>query len=195
LFTTLAKGVLGHRAAVALALALVVAGTLAGILHLQADFSAVAFYGSGDREVAHLLDFKERWGADDSMILVLLEADGDGMVTPTRMRALAELTEVLDRHPDIAEVASITSTPILVGESRGGIDLSPVIESMPPASGPEFDAWRTRLLAHPVAVPLLLAADGSTAALAVTLDVNADDIVRLRPIVDTLRALLEPFEG
>jgi len=83
-FDRLARFVLSHRAIVAAVLAALVLGVSAGAVRLQADFSAVAFYGAGDAEVDHLLDFKERWGADDSMLLVLVDAPAatGGVLTP-----------------------------------------------------------------------------------------------------------------
>jgi len=196
-FDRLARFVLSHRAIVAAVLAALVLGVSAGAVRLQADFSAVAFYGAGDAEVDHLLDFKERWGADDSMLLVLVDAPAatGGVLTPARMGALAELTDELERDRRVRDVASITTTPMLVGASPGGIDLTGAAEAMPKERGAAFDAWRERLLRHPLAVPFLLSADGSITALAVKLEVDADDIQSLRPIVADVRTLLEPYQG
>lgn len=173
---------------------MVVFGAAAGGAKLQTDFSAVAFYGAGDHEVDHLLDYKKRWGHDDSLLLALVGAP-EGLLTPARMRALAAMTEELDRHPDVAEVVSIATTPALVGADPGGIDLTPIAEAMPTADGAEFDAWKARVLGHPVAVPFLLSEDGTLAAIAVTMDVEADDIQSLRPIVETLRGVVMPYDG
>ncbi|MCP4867272.1 MAG: MMPL family transporter [Proteobacteria bacterium] len=194
MFDRLATLVLGHRAAVAAALTVLVLGVASGAHRLQADFSAVAFYGAGDHEVDHLLDYKRRWGHDDSMLLVLVEAP-DGLLTPARMNIIAAMTEDLDRHPDVAEVVSIATTPALVGETPSSIDLTGVAEAMPTAPGLEFDRWKQRVLDHPVAVPFLLSEDGTTAAVAVTMDVDADDIQKLRPIVETLRGVVTPYDG
>ncbi len=195
-FDRIAQVVLGNRAAVAAALLLIVVGTVYGATSLQADFSAVAFYGAGDHEVDHLVDFKSRWGHDDSLILILVEAPGDDpdVVTPARMRTLVEMTDALDAHPSVADVASLTTTPMIAGELPGLIDLTPVAEAMP-EDPEELAAWRARLLEHPVAVPSLLSADGGLAALLVELDVNADDIQQLRPVVVDVRALVEGYQG
>ncbi len=199
MFERLARFVLRHRALTAATLIGLVLVTLGGAVKMQADFSAVAFYGSGDAEVAHLLDFKERWGADDSVVLILLEApDGEDVVTPARLAAVVELTDLLERHPDVTSVASITATPRLVGDAPGLIDLQSVGQSIPATDDPDdpaWQAWRTRLLDHPVAVPMLLSADGAATALAVELDVDADDIASLRPTVQRVRADVAAFDG
>lgn len=197
MFDRLAGFVLRHRGATAALLLLVVIVTLGGASKMQADFSAVAFYGSGDAEVDHLLDYKSRWGADDSLILVLLEAPaGQDVLTPTRMAGIAELTDLLERHPDVAEVVSITSTPRIVGDAPGVIDLQSVGEAMPSTDdtgAPDWLAFKRSLLRHPVAVPMLLSVDGTAAAMAVRLDVNADDIATLRPTVGRIRDVIEAF--
>ena len=63
MFARLAHFVLGHRLAVALALCVVMLSATSGAMRIEADFSAMAFFGGGDPAVDRLIEFKERWGA------------------------------------------------------------------------------------------------------------------------------------
>lgn len=197
MFRALATFVLRHRLATALGLALLVAGAAAGALSLQADFSAMAFYGSEDPEVDRLREWKDRWGQDDAvLLLVVTAADGayPQLVTVPRLRQLDALIEQLDVDPDIASVVGLPRAPLLLDGQVGVLDLAPLIERLP--DDPEDEAaFRERILADPLLVPELVAADGSVLAIAVELDVNPDAITELRPAVIGLRERVETWRA
>jgi len=187
MFDRLAAVVLTHRALFAAGLLVVLGIGLAGAASLRTDFSALAFYGSGDPEVDRLLAYKERWGKDDAMLLAVLspaEGTGPDMLTEPRLRAVAALMDTLDSDPGIAWAQAITSTPLLAGGVPGLLDLTTVGELLDDGDGP---ALKARILADPLVVPQLVAPDGGSLAVFVELAVDPDDVDELRPAVFALR--------
>ena len=197
MFDRLARTVLSHRLAWALALFVAFAATSYGGVSLEADFSVQAFFGAGDAELERLESFKDYWGHDDSVFLVVATVDEGDLLTPDRLRTLDELTLLLDQHPDVASVASLTQAPRILGDGPGMLDLRPVIETVPdePPDHPSYRSWRDDLLQHPVHVPFLLSEDGQAASLAVELAIGGDDIQAIRAPIATLREHLGSFQG
>ncbi len=196
MFSRLATAVLAHRPITSAVLVLVLCAAVWGARDLQTDFSALAFYGSRDPEVDRLAAYKERWGKDDALLLAIVRpAPGTpaDVLTPARIEALGALVDRLDRDPDLAWVQALTNTPLLAGGPVGELDVAPVIDRMPEAEA--FGAFRARILADPLLVPQLVAADASAFAVFVELDVDPDDITLLRPAVLRLREQLRSWES
>ena len=110
-FARLATAVLdrrGRTAALLLAVALLGA---AGAARLTFDFSAIAFFGSGDEATALLAEHKAFWGADDSVMLVLVEPPSGDLLAPGRLEALAEVGEALEADPRVDRVLSVAGIP------------------------------------------------------------------------------------
>lgn len=191
MFARLAAFVLGHRALVAVVLLVVIGVGSAGAARLQTDFSALAFYGSGDPEVDRLLAYKERWGKDDAMLLAVLSpaaGTAPDMLTAPRLRAVADLMDALDADPEIAWAQSVTSTPLLAGGVPGLLDLTTVGELLDDEA---IGDLRARILADPLVVPQLVARDGGSLAVFVELACDPDDVDELRPAVFALRDRLD----
>lgn len=188
---------LDHRLLWGLLLLGLFAATSYGAVSLQADFSVQAFFGAGDAELDRLTSFKDHWGHDDSIFLVVATVDDGDLLTPARLGVLDELALLLERHPDVASVAALTQAPRLLGDAPGLLDLRPLIETLPDESmdHPAYKAWRQSLLQHPVHVPFLLSEDGAAASLAVELAVGGDDIQAIRAPIATLREQIRDFEG
>ena len=190
MFARLATFVLGHRLSLALSLLLVMLAAAAGAIRIEADFSAMAFFGGGDPAVDQLIEFKERWGQDDAVILVVVTAE-DGaradLLTGSRLRAIHDLVERLEADRGVAAAHALTTTALLRGDP-GVIDVAPIVERLPP--GDDLGDLRDRILADDLLVPNFVSADGSAASIAVELDVNPDDIGELRPAVLALRQVV-----
>ncbi len=191
MFDRLAHSVLTRRGFTAAALLVVVVGAVVGALRLEADFSALAFFGSKDPEVDRLVEYKARWGKDDAVLLAVVTAapgTSPDLLTPGRLLALSELVDSLERDPDLAWVQALTNTPMLAGDEPGTLDVTPLIERLPEDAFPEF---RRRVLDDSLLSPQLVAKDGRALAVFVELDVNPDDITELRPAVIGLRETLD----
>ena len=164
-----------------------------GAARLQADFSAMAFFGGGDPAVDELRAFKERWGQDDAVSLVVVTAvDGSDLLRGDRLRAVHDLVERLDADRGVAEVHSLTTTALLRGEP-GVIDVSPLIDRLPPED--DLGPLRDQVLADDLLVPNFVSADGGALSIAVELDVNPDDIGQLRPAVLALRDVIAAWQA
>jgi predicted RND superfamily exporter protein len=196
-FDRLAAFILRHRLPTALLLAGAVAAVSAGTTTLVADFSIQAFFGSDDPALTRLEAFQERWGPDDSMMLVTIETEPGELVTPARMIVVAELTEALEASAGVASVRSLANTPRMHSQLPGMLDLTPLSELIPePGATPEeLQRWRRELREHPHAIPHLLARDGGAAAIAIELAVSSDDIAAMRPVVAALRSVVAGFDG
>ncbi|MEE2828814.1 MAG: MMPL family transporter [Myxococcota bacterium] len=171
--------------------------SLAGGLRLVADFSVLSFFGGGDQEVEDLADYKELWGSDDSILLVVLTVEEGSILEARRLESLAALVKVLEADPDVRSTHSLVNAPILFGEESGLLDLASVADSIPaPGSGPgAIEQWRNRVLRNSAVVPFLVARDGKSTAVAVEMGVDADDVRTLGPLVTRLRQQAAPWNG
>jgi len=195
MFSNLARFVLGHRLVVALVLSIVMLSATAGAFRIEADFSAMAFFGGGDPAVDRLVEFKERWGQDDAIILVVVTAEPDApsdLLTGPRLRAIQDLVERLEADRGVAAVHALTTTALLRGDP-GVIDVAPLAERLP--DGDDLGELRERILADDLLVPSFVSATGEAASIAVELDVDPDNIGELRPAVIALREVIATWSG
>lgn len=189
----IARWTLDHRALAACGLALIILGTAAGASLLRIEMSVESFFGGDDPARVHLTEYREFWGADDDVLLVVVTADEGGIVTAERMKALSSLGDRLADVEGVTSVESIASAPRLRSDLPGMLDLAPLIESMPEGEG--FAAWRAEVLEHPLFVPGLLSADGTTAAILTETAARSDDMKEIVPVVASLRAILAEADG
>ena len=197
MFTRLADFVLRYRPWVALVLMALLGAGVTGALRLQSDFSAMAFYGSGDPEVDRLVSHKERWGKDDAMLLAVVTPEmgtPPEMLTRPRLKALADLVDHLERDPGVAWVQAVTNTALLSGGDPGVLDVAPLLERMPD-DDKEMVGFAQRVLADPTLVPQLVSRDGDALGLFIELDTDPDDITQLRPAVLQLRELFATWDS
>lgn len=194
LLERLAATVLGHRRRTALLLGAIFVVASVGAKDLLVDMDTMAFFGSEDPEVPRLEAFKEFWGQDDAHVIVLVEPTSGTLLTPARLRRIGDVTAALDAAPGVLSTLSITTVPALSASMPGMIDTTPLGEALPASEDdPEWPAFRTRLLGHPLWVPYLLSADGRVGAIVVELDGDAADISAIRPLVFALRGILDGF--
>lgn len=180
-FGRLAAAVLARRGlATALSL-LAVALAIAAALGIRLDFSSAAFYGADDPSARALVEFQQRWGADDATLVVLAEHEGDaGVLEPEALASLADLAEQLRADPD---VTAVTELGAIVGAFVPG-DAS-LAETFGDAS-PRMRATLRAALRSSPAVPRLLSADGRRTVVLVELRRSSDDVQAVAPIVERL---------
>ena len=172
-FGWLADRVLRHRALATLVLLVLVLVPASGVVHLQVDFSADAFFGSGDPALEALKDYRDRWGRDDDALLVIVDGQGESLLDRPHLEAISAVVDAIEEDERVREVVALTelSRP----ERRGPVVVSVPIASSPPA--PDV------LLADRLLVPSMLSADGTLAVILVRLGVDTDNIATLRPAV------------
>lgn len=194
IFAHIARWILDHRVITALLLAGMVLTAAVGTSRVVADFSVEAFFGADDHEVTELAEYKEVWGEDDSVMMVVVTASEGTILDSARLAVLEEMVEVLRAAPEIESAYSLADAPALLGEQPGLIELRSVIETQPEGTASQA-GWRERILSNTAIVPLLLSSDARSAAVLVTLAVDADDVKLLAPVVESVRTLLSPFSG
>ncbi len=192
MFERIAEWTLDHRIVATAGMLLLVFGAAAGASRLQVAMSVETFFGGDDPERVALEEYREFWGADDDVLMVVVTADGGDLVTPERMQALSDVGDALADVPQVMSVDSIATVPRLRSDLPGMIDLEPLIDSMPDE---DFASWRAEVLAHPLFVPSLLAKDGNTAAIFVETEARSDDMAAVVPLVASLREVLGEYEG
>ncbi len=162
---------LRHRALALASMAVVLLGATLGILRLHVNFSSTAFYGDDSEPARRFAEFRDRWGADDDTLLVLVhpitDGDPDGVLTTERITAVTELAAALEGGDEVTRVLAIPAMPTLL-----------------PA---------TELCEQPF-VPALLAADGSATVIAVELAFSSDDVMRTKAAVDALAPIFAAHE-
>jgi predicted RND superfamily exporter protein len=176
-FAAIARFVLHHRRPCALGLFAVFALTVAGAARLGFDLSSKAFYGDGDAATAALDRLHERWGHDDATVVVVVDApDPDGVLTAPRIDAIRAISDELRALPEVVRVDALTDHPASAAVAGGSR----------PAR-----AW---LHTAPL-VPLLMAADERTAAIAVALRFSSDDLPPTVAAVDAIASVVAAHDG
>jgi len=178
---TLTDLALGHRRVVLAltAVLLVLAGL--GAARLRFDLSSRSFYGGDPVEAAALERLTAAFGPDDARLFVVVQANDDtGVVTPSRLRVLAELAEALAADPDVISASGLAELAPLDGGGR-------LVDRV--TSDATAAAARTLLMASE-AVPLLLSADGKTTVVAIELRQTSDDAAWVTPVVRRLTGLV-----
>ncbi len=192
MFERIANWTLDHRPIAAIGLLLLVLGTAGGAARLKVEMSVESFFGGNDPARVALEEYRSFWGADDDVLMVVVTADGQDLITPERLRALEAAGEALGEIEGVTSVDSITSVPRLRADLPGTIDLSPLIESLPEEN---FAAWRAEVLNHPLFIPALLSRDGRTAAIFVETEARSDDMAAVVPLVASIREVLSGRDG
>jgi uncharacterized protein len=193
-FNALAAWVLSHRALVTLFLVVSFTAASVGVVWLQIDFSVRAFFGGDDPARVFFDEHREAWGADDKIVIAVVEAGGQDIGTPERLATLAALERALEASDLIERVESVATAAPVVGADPGVIVLDPIVDTLP-SDPSDQAAWRARLADHPMLVPGMLSVDGSTAAMLITLKVASDDVQAVQPAVAGLNELLDPWQG
>lgn len=189
--------VLRRRVLATVVVALVVVVALLGLARLRVNFSSTAFYGDASEAATRLVAFQDRWGADDSTLLVLVHADDHGepgaLLSSEGLEAIAALGDALGDAPQVAAVSSIASVTLPApGPDQRAITFPDLAEQLGLAS--QTPAARRALLERLPIVPTLLSADGSATVLVVELAFSSDDIARTEAAVAELELILDAHD-
>lgn len=180
----LIRWVIGHPRALSAGFVALAMGVIAGVFQLEVDFSARAFFGSDGPALAVLDDFQSRWGADDGIIFLGVEARRGDFWDGTHAAALASLGEALEQRPGVKQVQGYWDLVVPI-DDNGVLSLEPLSVQLK-KSPAAVRTVQAALRASPVWTPLVLSKDAKRTAIAITLDVTADDIAAVRSVVEDL---------
>ena len=173
--------------AVGLAVALVALGAI----FVRFDFKVTSFFASDDPETAALEAYRETWGPDDNLLVVLVTSDED-LLSREGLEQIAELKERIEELAGVSGVESIATAASLQRLRPGQLDPRTILQIRPKDASRE-QAWRDHVLGTPY-VPSLLSHDAHYAALLVEFPEGSDDLEAVRALVGDVEPLLDAFE-
>ena len=192
-FGRLAASILRNRITSVVLLLAFVAFVSSGVAFLQLDFSAKAFFGTGDPEQAFLAEHVERWGNDDQLVLIV-DGGGQTLLTAPRLSAIDQLIEELDEIPVVSAATGVTSIPEMSFDLlRPPLPVA-LLDTLPEDAEAIGD-WQRERLDDPALVPSFLSPDGHWAAILVALEGNTDDLVAVSELLAPVRDVMEDFQG
>lgn len=170
----------------------VLATILAGISawRLKFDFTPQAIFANDDDVLAFSEQFKERFGYEDTLLLVLLEATGDTDVLDRHaLTWQAATVKKLERLPHVTAVESLATlrTAKRYLWSRPRIRIEPLVIELP-VDLPTETRVREVVERSPLVEGALVSRDRRLAATIVAFDPSARDL-------ETTRAILQSVEG
>ena len=164
-----------------------------GVRNVVVDFSATAFF-AGEGEDRQTLDrFREFWGTDDKLAVVLVDGGEDTLLTAPRLSKLKELTEAIRATDAVDQVSSITDIPKFRVQFGNPVPWGFLTDV--PKTDEAIERWREGLVSNPFLVPGLLSEDGSLASIVLQLSGDVDDVVAVRQRTATVRSVLSDFDG
>ncbi|MBN4071924.1 MMPL family transporter [bacterium AH-315-F18] len=176
-----AAWVVNHRGAVWLGLILLTVAAVPGLLRIGIDDNPRAIYRTDDDRHRLLEEFTRDFGSDDNQAVVLLE--GTDIFTPMASSDLATLTAALNK---IDGVKSVWGLGQLL-KWDGGL-LPSALYPPPSASAKAFKQSRKALLDHPFGAGTLMATDGRSCLIMVSLQDDVIRILALGNLMDRVRA-------
>ena len=189
IWAAIARYVLSARG-LALVFALLVAGGVASLPRLTFDFSPQTLFDSTSEKAAVHRLYRDLYGADDHVLLVLVEADV-GRADTWRMLADVE-RGVADRVPAVETVRSIASQEVPV-PIEDGVSIAPLPgpDGALPRTDAEAAALAEQARANPLLRDTLIAPSGRVAAVYLKV---ADDVAKVavvRPVIHELKQILQ----
>jgi predicted RND superfamily exporter protein len=174
-----------RRVLALLAISVVVSLVLA--IRLPFDFSPQAIYRSNDDLVSYAEGFKQAFGYDESIILILLEATGArDVLEVAALQWQADIAADIKAVPRVHSVASLATLEI-PRATFGGMELRPVVPEIPVSAEAADDA-RMLLAALPLVRGGMLSEDDKVAAVPVFLEPGGRKIAEMRKTVAAVRA-------
>jgi len=161
--------------------------SLVFIPRLRFDFAPQSIYVGNDSLVAYSYEFKETFGHDESVVLIVLQAEGEGDVLDAP--ALQWQLRVAERLREIPGIARVESLATLEAPrpGLGGVRLERIVKTDPLDEDAAFRA-RGQFDNMPLLRGGLLSGDDRLATLPVFLDLD-------KPDIDQTKALVQQIEG
>ena len=181
-FGRLAEFLVRHRFAV-LAVTLVATAALAvSASRLTVNTSTEYMFREGDEQLVRYDDFKERFGSDEFVFVLL---DSEQIFTPTELERVVALQEAIEAEvPYVTEVTSIVDVDH-IESTFDGIEVRPLIgRDAIPEDPAAAAALRDRAFSRPEYTEIFVTPDGTHAGLLVEVQ-KPDGVVDYRTTLAT----------
>lgn len=133
----------------------------------RTDFTIQELFASSDPELVFLERFREIYGADDDLVLIVVEAqDALGAAT---LKHVDALTRAMKADTSFREVQSVTTISDLGEPGAGVIDTRPVYHDIPAEGAAELRKRRQRVLGSPLLGGRVVSKDGTLTTIGVRL--------------------------
>ena len=193
IFRRLAEWILGHRLITAVALLLGSLALFSGVHKVVVDFSATAFFAGEGEDRRNLDRFRDFWGTDDNLAVVLVDGGDKTLLTADRLATIKDLTQAIRETDAVVQVNSITDIPKFRVQFGNPMPWGLLVDV--PKDPSVIESWQEELLSNPFLVPGLLSEDGSLASIVLQLSGDVDDVVMVRGRTATIRGVLSEFDG
>jgi predicted RND superfamily exporter protein len=154
----------------------------------RTDFTVQELFSTGDPELAFLERFREHYGADDDLVLIVVEAQD--ALGAKALAHVAALTAAMKADKTFREVQSATTISDLGAPGAGAIDTRPVYHDIPKDAA-ELRKRRARVMGSPLLGGRVVSTDGTLTTIGARL---AKDMVRAKEMeqgVARVEALLK----
>jgi len=192
---SIVQGILRHRIAVLIAIALVTVAAAFSATRVGFDSDIEVWFVEGDPSVAAYHEFLKRFDADEIAVIGLFDAertgpDDLGVFEPATLQAIERLTEGARNVTHAYRVSSLATATVLESPGPLMIAVNPLFDT-PPADVEAAAAVRTRALGSETLRGTLVSDDGGATAIVVEMDPAGNDFLSKVAFVEALRALIE----
>lgn len=186
----LAAFLLRHRWPVFIALLLVTFVAVGFAFRIDFDFTPQAVLAGNDDLVAYSEEFKETFGYEDAVLLVLIEATGKRDILDRRVLTWqGEIATDLAALPHVTRVENLATVKLsrlrLIGPPW--VTTVPLVRRLPVDEAAE-QRVRASVKGFELVEGALFSADQRIAAMIVVIDPDARDIDETREVVDSVKA-------
>ena len=157
---------------------------------LKFDFTPQAIYRGNDALLAYSEEFKQTFGYDEAVLLVVLKATGDGdVLSRAALQWQADVAEEVKSLREIARVDCVATIEV-PRISLQGLSLQPLVDQV---TVDEAAAHRVRatLAESQLVRSGLLSGDDRVSALAAFIDPGERDIDAMRAVVSRVKSVLD----
>ncbi|HCP47766.1 MAG TPA: hypothetical protein DIU15_17125 [Deltaproteobacteria bacterium] len=153
---------------------------------LRFDFSPQTLFDTTSERAQIYFEHRERYGADDHILIFLVEAD---LRTATAWQLVEELeTRVLAEIPETERTWSPLSLDVPRVGSGNSITISPLHDGVP-KTDEEASALLNAARTHPLLRQHLVSDDGAVSAVALKVGDDVAAISQVKPLVENLRRI------
>ncbi len=188
-FSKVAEWSINHRLTVFIVCIVLCIAAAASTVTLDFYFHHFSFFPDDSPATDYYMEFTEEYG-NDEFIYILYTAD-PGIFSLDILKKTKELVEDIKEAPYVKKVHSVVNVEFMEGSPEGELKISGLMNRFP-ASQPEADQLKRKLLDKPLYVNTYISKDGKYAALFCEIeDIPEDDIFYQKKIGLGIKKILK----